>query len=54
MNITPCIKICQLDDNKTCLGCKRTIIQIKNWKNYSYEEKLQIMKQLEIENSNPK
>ena len=27
-NITPCVGICKLDDN-VCIGCKRTIEEIK-------------------------
>tara|TARA_R110000772_G_scaffold234475_1_gene346049 strand:- start:275 stop:397 length:123 start_codon:yes stop_codon:yes gene_type:complete len=28
INKSPCIGICQLDENKICLGCKRTIEEI--------------------------
>jgi len=27
--MSPCIGVCKLDDNKTCIGCKRTIEEIK-------------------------
>ena len=30
----PCIGVCKLDNNKTCIGCKRTIEEIKR----AYEE----------------
>ncbi len=39
---SPCIKICKLHDN-VCVGCFRTIDEIKNWKHSSKKEKLQIL-----------
>ncbi len=28
---SPCVSICTLDDNKVCLGCKRTLEEIRRW-----------------------
>jgi len=37
---SPCIGLCQLDqDNKYCIGCKRSIDEIKNWENLNDEKK---------------
>jgi len=42
--ISPCKDICRMDvDNQYCIGCKRTRDEIKNWKFYNKEKKLQIM-----------
>lgn len=27
--MSPCIGVCKLDDNNICIGCKRTIEEIK-------------------------
>ena len=44
---TPCIGICKLDKKKElCIGCLRTISDIKNWNNYSLEKKQDIMESL--------
>ncbi len=36
-NVTsPCIDVCKMDSNKEfCLGCHRTIPEIRDWKNMS-------------------
>ena len=45
---TPCIKVCKVSDGK-CLGCGRTLEQIRLWSRYPSEERLQIMKGLQME-----
>jgi hypothetical protein len=32
-NKSPCIKQCRLDENKVCVGCGRTIVEIKQYGN---------------------
>ena len=45
--ISPCKDLCKLDvDKKYCIGCKRTITELKNWKNYTKETKMHIMNNL--------
>jgi predicted Fe-S protein YdhL (DUF1289 family) len=29
--VSPCIRICCLDDTDVCLGCFRTLDEIRNW-----------------------
>jgi predicted Fe-S protein YdhL (DUF1289 family) len=29
--VSPCIRICCLDDKDVCLGCFRTLDEIRNW-----------------------
>lgn len=44
---SPCIAICQLDDNdEFCIGCFRTTTEIRLWSRMSNEEKLAILDQL--------
>lgn len=39
---SPCVKICKLKNN-ICIGCKRTLSEIKNWSSKSDEERNKIM-----------
>ena len=39
---SPCIKICKLK-NDVCIGCLRTIDEIKNWKKLSKTERTQVL-----------
>ncbi|MBC8342476.1 MAG: DUF1289 domain-containing protein [Bacteroidetes bacterium] len=36
---SPCINVCTYDENKICLGCKRSEEEIIHWDAYSKEEK---------------
>jgi len=45
--ISPCINICELDENKICVGCYRTIEEISNWTKYTDEEKQHIINQVQ-------
>jgi predicted Fe-S protein YdhL (DUF1289 family) len=40
---SPCTNVCQLDKNKICIGCRRTIDEIANWTKYTDIEKLRII-----------
>jgi len=39
--VSPCIKICKLNDEKICIGCFRTIYEISNWTNMTDIEREQ-------------
>jgi predicted Fe-S protein YdhL (DUF1289 family) len=28
---SPCIKVCRIDDDGFCVGCKRTVDEIRDW-----------------------
>ena len=43
---SPCVLTCQLDDQKICLGCKRTIDEIVAWLNMSEDEKRAVWERL--------
>jgi len=43
---SPCVKICkieEIDGVKTCIGCDRTLEQIRDWSKYTDEERHAIM-----------
>ncbi len=40
---SPCEKICYLDSDDVCIGCKRTRDEIRMWMKYTDEEKLQVI-----------
>jgi predicted Fe-S protein YdhL (DUF1289 family) len=42
---TPCIKVCKVLDGK-CLGCGRTLEQIRLWSKYTEEGRERIMNEL--------
>jgi hypothetical protein len=44
---SPCSKICVMDeDNRYCLGCKRTLGEIARWSEMSEAERAEVMAQL--------
>jgi len=40
---SPCIRNCCLDKNDICLGCGRTLDEVKNWQAATNDEKLDIL-----------
>ena len=44
---SPCIDKCKYDENKVCVGCHRTMIEIVNWPEFSDEKKLEIIDRVE-------
>jgi len=47
--LTPCIGVCILDPTwgAYCIGCKRMLIEIENWHEYTDEEKTQIIQRID-------
>ena len=40
---SPCIKVCRIDDDGFCVGCKRTLDEIRDWMILSeYEQNMLI------------
>ena len=45
--LTPCVKICELDQyNQICIGCGRTVEQLREWLIYSDDKRKNIMKEI--------
>ena len=39
---SPCIQVCKIEDGK-CLGCRRTLDQIRDWPSYTDQKREEIM-----------
>lgn len=46
---SPCVRRCTLNEKDVCLGCGRTLAEILNWHNLTYEQKLKIIKTFETQ-----
>jgi predicted Fe-S protein YdhL (DUF1289 family) len=44
---SPCIDVCVLDAERTCVGCRRTIDEIARWGRMSAAEQWQVIARLE-------
>lgn len=45
---SPCISVCQLDDTTgLCMGCHRSIDEIRDWPILSAEEKRDVLEKIE-------
>ena len=46
---SPCIKICEMDyTTELCSGCLRTLDEIGTWTSMNEEEKIKLIKELEV------
>lgn len=43
---SPCIKLCEIDENGMCIGCFRTLDEIGGWMLYTDEQKHKINEQI--------
>ncbi len=43
---SPCVSICTLDDNRICLGCRRTLEEIRGWARLPAKEQWRIVEDL--------
>ncbi len=51
---SPCTKVCVMDeDNRYCLGCKRTLGEIARWGEMRDDERASIVAQLPGRHSGP-
>ena len=44
--MSPCIEICKINSEGYCIGCKRSLEEIKNWIRYSDLDKKKIIETL--------
>ncbi len=44
---SPCIHVCTLDEDKICMGCYRSVEEIRGWFRFSDEEKKKILENSE-------
>ena len=45
--ISPCVALCKLTEEDICIGCKRTIEEIINWRTYTDNQKKTVFTRLE-------
>lgn len=45
--ISPCVASCKLTEEDICIGCKRTIEEIINWRSYTDNQKKGVFTRLE-------
>ncbi len=45
MIASPCVRNCCLDQNDICLGCGRSLVQIKAWHGMDEKQKKQTLEQ---------
>jgi len=43
---SPCIRLCVLDENNTCTGCKRTLDEIIAWSTLRADEQWAVLERL--------
>jgi predicted Fe-S protein YdhL (DUF1289 family) len=43
---SPCIKVCVLDDQQVCIGCKRTLDEIVAWGSLSDDARMNVLERL--------
>ena len=51
--VSPCIKVCVLDEAARCTGCGRTIDEIARWAQMSAQEQWAVVARLARQRSNP-
>ena len=44
--MSPCINICTLDDDQVCLGCRRTLEEIRDWATMTPGEQWRVVDRL--------
>jgi len=48
---SPCIEVCQYDDNEICIGCKRTRKEAKSWWRLTDLEKQEVLEKIKTRRS---
>jgi predicted Fe-S protein YdhL (DUF1289 family) len=46
--MSPCLSICTLDENNVCMGCFRTLDEIRNWAKFSGDEQWALVEELQV------
>lgn len=45
--VVVCIGICKLNEEQThCIGCKRTLLELEQWRDYTDEQRKKLAKEL--------
>lgn len=46
LRLTPCVGMCRLNPKGYCVGCKRSLEQIRDWSRYDDKEKERVIREL--------
>lgn len=41
--ITPCVRVCRLNERQECVGCRRTLDEIARWRDMTDAERAAVM-----------
>ncbi len=44
--ISPCVNVCKLDEARDCIGCGRSVAEIRAWKTMTDGQRRRIMERL--------
>ncbi|WP_083329183.1 DUF1289 domain-containing protein [Marinobacter salinus] len=45
---SPCVQVCALDENDTCIGCQRTGGEILRWTQMTNDERRDVLRKVAI------
>lgn len=45
---SPCVQVCALDENDTCIGCQRTGDEILRWTQMTNDERREVLRLVAI------
>ena len=48
---SPCVKLCRLDEQAVCLGCRRTLDEIARWETMAEVERRAVLSRLRVEDA---
>ena len=43
---SPCVSVCALDENDTCIGCQRTGDEILRWTSMTNEQRREVLRKV--------
>jgi predicted Fe-S protein YdhL (DUF1289 family) len=44
--VSPCVSVCKIGDDGLCIGCHRTVEEIREWRQYTSDQRIEIMRRL--------
>ncbi|MEJ2138580.1 MAG: DUF1289 domain-containing protein [Gammaproteobacteria bacterium] len=52
--MSPCLSICTLDENNVCMGCLRSLEEIRGWARMAPEEQWALVAELKLRQASRK
>ena len=47
-NLSPCLRMCCLDDENICLGCFRSLDEIRQWRELTTQQRQEILNTVNV------